>query len=73
MKDNKLEPVYRIVPIKYRTNYVLYNQYRKLTAFNLLDVDMREFALINNELVNRNYIKSDLIPTNINFKYSKNS
>lgn len=72
MKDNKLEPVYRIVPIKYRTNYILYNQYRKLTSFNLLDVDMREFALINNELVNRNYIKADLIPTNINFKYSKN-
>ncbi len=64
MQDNKLEPLYKLKPIKYRTNYDLYLRFRKLEISSIDDIDLNEYALIKNELIKRNQIKGHIISPN---------
>lgn len=65
MINNNLVPAYLFKPIRYRTNYDLYNTFRKLENMDIDNINLQYYALINNELIKRNVISGSIISPNI--------
>lgn len=62
--DNHLVKLNYTKPINYRTNLELYQEYKKLNT-NIDSVNLKYYAIIKNELINRQFIDEDLISPNL--------